>query len=184
MRFWKCICWASAAFLLAYAAPLRGAEATQAGPLKVFILAGQSNMDGQAQARTIDFLGEDKQFGRLLKVFKPDGTNYVTRDDVWVANAGVYDKLQIGFGGRKNYDKLGTCIGPEYAFGYYMGEALKQQVLLVKYGPGGQSLYANFRPPSAGKTGSKQLDEQVLTKEVADRWNCDAGPPEAALSRL
>ena len=28
------------------------------GPLKVFILAGQSNMDGQAHIRTIDFLGE------------------------------------------------------------------------------------------------------------------------------
>ena len=31
-----------------------------------------------------------------------------------------------------------------------MGEALEEQVLLIKYGPGGQSLYVNFRPPSAG----------------------------------
>ena len=122
------------------------------GPVKVFILAGQSNMDGQANVRTIDFLGEDKDPARaaLLKTFKPDGKTLVTRDDVWVANAGVYDKLQPGFGGRKNYDKLGSCIGPEYAFGYYMGEALDNQVLLIKYGPGGQSLYQNFRPPSAG----------------------------------
>lgn len=141
------------------------------GPLKVFILAGQSNMDGQANVSTIDFLGEDKKYGHLLKVFKPDGKNLVTRDDVWVANAGVYAKLQTGFGGRKNYDQFGSCIGPEYAFGYYMGEALKQQVLLIKFAPGGQSLYANFRPPSAGKTGNKQLDEQILTKVVADRWN-------------
>lgn len=122
------------------------------GPLKVFILAGQSNMDGQAAVRTIDFIGEDKDPARaaLLKVFKPDGKDYVTRDDVWVANGGVYDKLQPGFGGRKNYEKLGTNIGPEYAFGYYMGAALDEQVLLIKYGPGGQSLYVNFRPPSAG----------------------------------
>ena len=124
----------------------------EAKPLKVFILAGQSNMDGQAAVRTIDFIGEDKDPARaaLLKVFKPDGKNYVTRDDVWVANGGVNDKLQTGFGGRKNYDKLGEKIGPEYAFGYYMGEALDEQVLLIKYGPGGQSLYVNYRPPSAG----------------------------------
>jgi hypothetical protein len=115
-------------------------------------MAGQSNMDGQADKRTIDFLGEDKDPARaaLLKVFKPDGMNLVTRDDVWCTSGGVYDKLQPGFGGRKNYDKLGNCIGPEYAFGYYMGEAVDNQLLLIKYAPGGQSLYVNFRPPGAG----------------------------------
>ncbi|MEI6537413.1 MAG: sialate O-acetylesterase, partial [Verrucomicrobiaceae bacterium] len=140
--------------------------------MKVFILAGQSNMDGQANIRTIDFLGEDPDPARaaLLKVFKPGG-KLITRDDVWVANAGVYDKLQPGFGGRKNYDKLGECIGPEYAFGYYMGEAFEEPVLLIKFGPGGQSLHVNFRPPSAGKTGDDKLDAQMLTKEVADKWN-------------
>ena len=128
------------------------ASTADAKPLKVFIMAGQSNMDGQADARTIDFIGEDKDPARaaLLKIFKPDGKNYMTRDDVWVANAGVYDKLQVGFGGRKDYDKLGGKIGPEYAFGYYVGEAFQEPVLLVKYAPGGQSLFVNFRPPSAG----------------------------------
>ena len=50
-------------------------QAAQLGksPVKVFILAGQSNMDGQADIRTIDFLGEDKDPARaaLLKTFKP-----------------------------------------------------------------------------------------------------------------
>ncbi|MCY3019137.1 MAG: hypothetical protein NTW87_08935 [Planctomycetota bacterium] len=120
------------------------------GPVKVFILAGQSNMDGQANVSTIDFLGEDKEHGYLLKTFKPDGKTLVTRDDVWVASGSVCGNLGPGYGGRKNYDKLGSNIGPEYAFGYFMGEALEEQVLLIKYGPGGQSLYVNFRPPSAG----------------------------------
>jgi hypothetical protein len=121
------------------------------GPLKVFILAGQSNMDGQADIRTIDFLGEDKDQAKaaLLKTFKPDGKNFVTRDDVWVAARG-YHNLRTGLGGGGDYAKPGTCIGPEYAFGYYMGQALDEQVLLIKYAPGGQSLYVNFRPPSAG----------------------------------
>ena len=128
------------------------------GPVKVFILAGQSNMDGQAHIRTLEFLGEDKDPARaaLLKTFKPDGENLLSRDDVWVANSGVYDKLQPGFGGRRNYDQLGSCIRPEYAFGHYMGEAFDEQVLLIKFAPGGQSLYVNFRPPSAGKTGRRR----------------------------
>lgn len=128
-------------------------EAAAPQPLKVFILDGQSNMDGQANVSRIDFLGEDKDPSRAVspKKFKPDAKTLITRDNVWIANGGVYDKLQPGFGGRKHYDKLGNNIGPEYAFGYFMGEALEEQVLLIKYGPGGQSLYANFRPPSAGR---------------------------------
>jgi len=154
-----------------------------AKPLKVFILAGQSNMDGQAHVRTIDFLGEDKDPKRaaLLKTFKPDGENLITREDVWVANSGVYAKLQPGFGGRRNYSILGNNIGPEYAFGQYIGEALEEQVLLIKFAPGGQSLHVNFRPPSAGKTGNAKLDEQVLTKEVADKWNGGRQEPVVGL---
>ena len=138
---------------------LSGETRAEGKRLQVFIMAGQSNMDGQANVSTIDFLGEDpdKERAGLLKKFKPDGKTLVTRDDVWVANGGVYDKLQPGFGGRKNYDKLGSNIGPEYAFGYFMGEALAEQVLLIKYGPGGQSLYVNFRPPSAGIPEAKNI---------------------------
>ena len=44
----------------AQANPATEAGPAGKGPVKVFILAGQSNMDGQAAVRTIDFLGEDK----------------------------------------------------------------------------------------------------------------------------
>jgi alpha-galactosidase len=142
----------------AYAAPKKG-------PVKVFILAGQSNMDGQADVRTIDFLGEDPDPARaaLLKKFKPDGKNLTTRDDVWVTSGDVSGDLGPGYGGRRNYSKLGNCIGPEYSFGYYMGEASENQVLLIKYAPGGQSLYQNFRPPSAG------LPNPVPMKTLPDK---------------
>jgi len=139
---------AAAALLLAPLATLWAADGPK--PLKIFILAGQSNMDGQANVSTIDFLGEDKEHGHLLKTFKPDGKTLVTRDDVWVAHRGVYGNLGPGYGGRKSDDTLGSKIGPEYAFGYFMGEALQEQVLLIKFATGGQSLYVNFRPPSAG----------------------------------
>ena len=41
-------------------------------PVKVFILAGQSNMQGHGALRTIDWLGEDPQYGHLLKKLKAD----------------------------------------------------------------------------------------------------------------
>ena len=76
---------------------LLAATAAYAKPVNVFILAGQSNMDGQADIRTIDFLGEDKDPAKaaLLKTFKPDGKEFVTRDDVWVASRG-YHNLRTG----------------------------------------------------------------------------------------
>jgi alpha-galactosidase len=134
--------------LLAPLATIHAAAAPK--PLRAFILAGQSNMDGNANVSTIDFLGEDKEHGDLLRKFKPDGRTLVTRDDVWVAHRGVHGKLGPGYGARKSDDTLGNCIGPEYAFGCFMGEAMEEQILLIKYAVGGQSLYQNFRPPSAG----------------------------------
>lgn len=136
-------------------------SAVEARPVKVFILAGQSNMDGQADIRTIDFLGEDKDPAKaaLLKTFKPDGKNFATRDDVWVAYRG-YHNLRTGLGGGgKDYSQPANCIGPEYAFGYYMGQALDEQVLLLKYGPGGTNLYQNWRPPSAGIPEGKKPED-------------------------
>ena len=151
---------ATASLCLLAAAATAGAK-----PVKIFIMAGQSNMDGQADIRTIDFIGEDKDPARaaLLKVFKPNGKDLVTRRDVWVASDGVSGDLGPGYGGRKDYSKPGHCIGPEYSFGYYMGETLENQVLLIKYAPGGQSLFKDFRPPSAG------LPDPIPTKNAPDK---------------
>jgi DUF1680 family protein len=128
--------------LLAASSPVLARQANQnttlkqtgKSPIKVFILAGQSNMEGVCHVSTIDFLGEDKNHGHLLKKFKPDGKTLVTRDDVWVANRGHYGKLAPGYGARRS-DSPGSNIGPEYAFGYFIGEAIEEQVLLIKYAP-------------------------------------------------
>ena len=42
-------------------------------------------------------------------------------------------------------------IGPELGFGWVLGDALKEPVLLIKCAWGGKSLAVDFRPPSAGK---------------------------------
>ena len=157
---------------------LQAEDTPAAMPLKVFILAGQSNMDGQANFGTIDFLGEDKRHAHLLKRFKPDGETLVTRDDVWVAHRGVYGILAPGYGGRRSEDKLGNKIGPEYAFGFFLGEALDEQVLLIKVAAGGTSLYQNWRPPSA------DLPEGADPKEFGGMYRSLVSYVHATLKNL
>ena len=53
-------------------------------PVKVFLLAGQSDMAGRGAIRTLDWLGEDPKYGSLLrKIKKPDGS-WVEWPNVWV----------------------------------------------------------------------------------------------------
>ena len=40
---------------------------TEAKPLRVFILAGQSNMEGHAKVETFDYIGDDPATAPLLK---------------------------------------------------------------------------------------------------------------------
>jgi alpha-galactosidase len=51
----------------------------------------------------------------------------------------------LGYGARQG------MIGPELGFGWVMGDALDEPVLLIKCAWGGKSLAMDFRPPSAGK---------------------------------
>ena len=145
--------------LAAVAAP---AASAGKGPVKVFILAGQSNMEGHARTGTLDYLGEDPNHGKLLcKVRQPDGS-LVTRDDVWIWYLGRKGKLTGGFGvspGKKLVKAatmdgkevpgidLGLAFGPELGFGIVMGDRYEEPVLLIKTSWGGHSLYGNFRPP-------------------------------------
>ena len=51
------------------------ATSADAKPLKVFILAGQSNMEGHAAISTFDYIGKDPLTAPLLKEMRnPDGT--------------------------------------------------------------------------------------------------------------
>ena len=143
-------------------------------PLKVFILAGQSNMEGHAEIRTFDYIGRDPLTAPLLKEMRnPDGTPRVC-DRVWMSYlTGPYDgsangeglgKLTAGFGERGNQPtKIGRKIGPEFTFGIYMEKELKEPILIIKTAWGGRSLNTEFRPPSAG--------QYKLPKEVQDQWD-------------
>ena len=143
------------------------------GPMKVFILAGQSNMEGPAAVSTFDYIGKDPLTAPILKeMLNPDGTPRVC-DKVWMSYlTGPYDgsangeglgTLTAGFGAREDQPTMdGGKIGPEFTFGIYMEKALKQPILIIKAAWGGRSLNTDFRPPSAG--------QYKLPKEIQEEW--------------
>ena len=144
-------------FLLAALAAVPCATA-DAKPLKVFILAGQSNMEGHAKVETFDYIGDDPATAPLLKQMRgADGKPRVC-DHVWISYlTGIGDqngegigKLTAGFGARRNPVEDGGKIGPEFTFGLTMDGAFQEPVLLIKTAWGGKSLYYDFRPPGAG----------------------------------
>jgi hypothetical protein len=153
---------------------------SDAKPIKVFILAGQSNMEGQA---VVDLEGKDYNAGRgtlvhLMKDptkvqhfahLKNQAGSWVVRDDVFVRYQRedrplLRGPLQFGFSvyGDKHH------FGPELQFGHVVGEHFDNPVLLIKTAWGGKSLYRDFRPPSSSNGPGKyyevmmqQIDESL-----------------------
>jgi formylglycine-generating enzyme required for sulfatase activity len=123
-----------------------GAQAGKS-PVKVFILAGQSNMEGQGAIGggkgTLEFLvKEPASAPRYKHLIDKDG-KWVVRDDVW-CSYGNKGKLTVG-----GFAADG-CIGPELGLGWVLGDYLDNQVLLLKIAVGGTSLAGPWRPPSSG----------------------------------
>lgn len=136
--------------------------ADTAKPLKVFILAGQSNMEGQAVVDltgknynegkgTLKALLDDPGKGKLVKHLQSGPDGWAVREDVWVRYQRekaplLKGPLSVGFSvyGDKHH------FGPELQFGQVLGDYSSNQVLLIKTAWGGKSLYKDFRPPSSG----------------------------------
>jgi hypothetical protein len=134
-------------FLLFPVCALFSADAPK--PVKVFLLAGQSNMEGYGGIRTIETLGSHPTQAQLLKKIKREDGSFVERDDVFTyyqrGQQLIKAPLTVGQGAHKDY------IGPELMFGIVMGDYFEEPVLLIKTAWGGKDLYCDFRPPSAGK---------------------------------
>ena len=157
----------------AAAAPTKPIPAN--GKLKIFILAGQSNMVGFGQVEggvgTMQHYVKTNPgaYGRLVR----DG-NPAVRKDVYIVNLSDPNKprsgwLTVGYGASEGH------IGPEYGFGWVVGDAYEDPVLLIKCAWGGRSLSHNFLPPSAedypkpqkdGDKGFHYAEVVRITKEV------------------
>lgn len=142
-------------------------------PLKVYILAGQSNMVGQGVIEgkdtpgTLEYCiahGDKKKYA-----FVTDTKGKITeQEDVWIyfenkAGETLTGNLTTGYGIKA------SSVGLELSFGEQIqkqaGEG--QQVLLIKTAWGGKSLAKDFRPPSAGgETGHYYKETVRITNDV------------------
>jgi hypothetical protein len=146
------------ALILACFASLLLSPTTPAAPLKVFILAGQSNMEGHAKIETFDYIGDDPATAPLLREMRSADGHPQVADHVWISyftgsgetNGEGFGKLTAGYGSRQKPESDGGKIGPEFTFGLTMDKALAEPVLIIKTAWGGKSLHTDFRPPSAG----------------------------------
>jgi alpha-galactosidase len=124
-----------------------------AKPLKVYLLVGQSNMQGHAAERTLGHLGMDPKTAPLLKAIQNADGSAKVHDQIWISSietseeSGVKEgKLTAGYGAGGRDPK----IGPELTFGITMQKHVGEPILLIKTSWGGKSLNTDFRPPSAG----------------------------------
>lgn len=169
---------------------LLAATGVEAKPLKVFILAGQSNMEGPASIATFDYIGDDPATAPLLKMMRGADGKPTVCDNVWISyltgagekNFDLSGKLTAGYGSLWGQDgtKPGDKIGPEFTFGLTMSAALKEPILIIKAAWGGKSLHTDFRSPSAGpyQMSSFQLENYPkqeghgIPKDLA-QWKVD-----------
>tara|TARA_B100000029_G_scaffold491873_1_gene552530 strand:+ start:681 stop:1892 length:1212 start_codon:yes stop_codon:yes gene_type:complete len=153
--------------------------ADAAEPLLVYILAGQSNMQGHAQVRTLDHLGMDpRTVGMLKKIRNADGTPRIHKD-IWISSVDTlgedaerHGRLTTGYGASGR----GAKIGPELTFGITMHKHVKRPILIIKTAWGGKSIHTDFRPPSAGpyRFNSNQIEglkrqKKDIKKILADK---------------
>jgi len=102
-----------------------------AKPVKVYLMAGQSNMVGPGSNRYV----ADKH----PELMTP-------RKDVWCVSAGkVSGPLKPGYGGGE------TSFGLELTMGHVLGDAVDNPIVLFKTSTGGTTLHKDWRPPSTVK---------------------------------
>ena len=148
------------------------------GPLKVYLLVGQSNMQGHAQVRTFDHIGMDPKTAPILKAIRnADGTHKVC-ENVWISSVDTaapegerHGRLTAGYGASGR----GPKIGPELTFGIYMKQHVDEPILIIKTAWGGKSLNTDFRPPSAGPYEFNAQQLENLKKQGKDIAQARAG---------
>jgi alpha-galactosidase len=123
------------------------------GTVKVFILAGQSNMEGKARNTLLDYQAEAPDTKDFFAHFRKDG-KWIERDDVFIKFLNRHGPLTIGYGSP-------GATGSELEFGWMMGDRFDEPVVLIKAAWGGHSLFQLFRSPSAGYPSEENLQKEL-----------------------
>ncbi len=140
-------------------------------PFKVFILVGQSNMQGHADVSTFDHIGMDPRTAPILKEMRDADRKPRVSENVWISSIGnggseeeYHGQLTAGYGAKGR----GTKIGPEFTFGIYMQKHLDEPIFIIKTAWGGKSLHTDFRSPSSGPYEFNDSQLESLKKQGKD----------------
>jgi len=129
------------------------AQQSGTSPVKIYLMVGQSNMEGKGQINglttpgTLEYIvaNEAASYGFL----KDGNGDWIVRDDVWMHFERSEINLKTG-GLTPGFGSSDTMVGPEIGFGHAIGDTEGNQVLLIKTAWGGKSLGNDFLPPSSG----------------------------------
>lgn len=164
-----------------------------AKPLKVYLLAGQSNMQGQAQLSTVPRMALSPETKELHDKILDQAGNPIVHKNVsivYFTGGDVKDGVERPLLEKKGFlsTGFGSQVGPELGFGITMGQNADEPILIIKTAWGGKSLLYNFRPPSAGllpfeapKAGKKM---QAMTEADLQAMKADYESEQGAYYRL
>src|SRR3954470_19038141 len=101
-----------------FAVLAQSAEKESKSPLKIYILAGQSNMEGHAKIETFDYIGDDPATAPLLKQMRGADGKPAVCDHVWISyftgigenNGEGFGPLTAGYGSRQKPEQNGGKI--------------------------------------------------------------------------
>ncbi len=156
--------------------------------IKVFILAGQSNMEGRGFPEPLSWQVSQKKYRGRYKHFikngdydgfvkavnrsidpnnprKPPKYLWSTRKDVWINYLGKHGDLTVGYGAPRE------GFGPEFNFGHEMGNHYDEQVLLIKASWGGRALARGFLPPSSMLSDAEYRKQMEEVNKANKEWN-------------
>ena len=140
-------------------------------PVKVFILAGDSNMAGRAKVALLKYQANQAETKEHFQHLLHDG-EWVVREDVWIKNFQQKGNLTVGFG------QAPDRFGPELEFGNVVGDYFDEQVLLIKTCCGRTAYWVrDFRSPSSGLPPQAILEQlrEELQKAKANATPCRCG---------
>ena len=171
------------------------AQSAKKKPVKVFILAGQSNMEGKGFPEPLAWQVSQKKYRERYTHFIKDGDYeaftkkvaettdpndkrkpptylWSSRKDVWINYLGKHGDLTVGYGTPRE------GFGPEFNFDHVVGNQYEEQVLLIKASWGGRALARGFRSlrfglPRGNRAGAGDAsllgDERVAPTDARHR---------------
>ncbi len=119
-----------------------------ATPIKVFLLAGQSNMSGWTSANGMPAMYNSPQANVLIYA---DGEIDGSKKKKWLNNG-------LDFGHATGW------FGPELVFGKTLSDSMPgAKIALIKYSVGSTYLATQWRPPSSGGTVGANYNAMIAT---------------------